>query len=142
MKEIQQFIKKFSDKEIPNIIKKGRDYYLVKPELLGVVQDYFSIGLPLGSYKKEFKPTSALLEILSKNSENKVFINKKAEWLFLCGRDVFGANIVKKGKIKNMFLVQNEQDENLGLGKLRKKGNKNTIKNLLDRGEYLRKEKY
>jgi len=109
MKEIQQFIKKFSEKEIPNIIKKGRNYYLIKEELKDLVKEYFSIGLPLGEYKREFKPTPALLEILSKNSNNKIFINKKAEWLFLCGRDVFEDNIVREGEIKDIFLVQNEE---------------------------------
>lgn len=96
-----------------------------------------SKGLSLGIQKKNFKPSLYLLEKISKLSENKIFINDKAEWLFLCGRDVFLDNVVEDNSSNKLFLVQNCRDENLGLGM--KKGN--LILNIIDRGDFLRREK-
>jgi len=57
--------------------------------------------------------------------------------MFLCGRDAFADNIVKANVNSGLVLVQNEKDENLGLGILNEKG----IRNILDRGDFLRREK-
>ena len=81
--------------------------------------------------------------MLSKDSKKKLYVNKKAEWLFLCGRDLFGSSIKRSDVKKGLVLVQNEKDENLGYGKITLPlSNKDRIvvKNILDRGYYLRKE--
>lgn len=95
-----------------------------------------SKGAYLGTQKKSFEPSLYLLERISKVSKNKVFVNKESEWLFLCGRDVFEKNILKNDATKHIFLVQNENDENLGLGMF----TRGMVKNLMDRGDFLRRE--
>ena len=141
MKALNEFLEKFTEEKIETVVKKGRNYYAADEELQklagGIDRDFFSIGIPLGEYKNDFRPSLALLEWLSKKSEKKAFINKKAEWMFLCGRDAFANNIVNSNVKNGLVLVQNEKDENLGLGLLNEKG----IKNILDRGDFLRREK-
>jgi len=81
-----------------------------------------------------------LIDVISEISQKKVFISQKAEWLFLCGRDVFEDSITKKYSDEKIVLVQNEKDENLGYGVFIKKGKEKILKNLLDKGFYLRRE--
>ena len=93
---------------------------------------------------RKFIPSPAFPDLLSEKTQKKVSINSKAEWLFLCGRDVFETSVMKNNsglscselKSGNLVLVQNEKDENLGVGRVGEK----MIKNLLDKGSYLRDE--
>ncbi|MFH1505611.1 MAG: hypothetical protein ABIE94_01325 [archaeon] len=141
MKLMNDFLEKFTSEKISDVVKKGRLYYSADPGLQelakGIEKDYFSIGVPLGEVKKDFRPSLTLLDWISKRTEKKAFVNKKAEWMFLCGRDVFYNNIVKKNVESGLVLVQNEKDENIGLGILSGGG----IKNIIDRGDFLRREK-
>ena len=141
MKPLNEFIEKFTEEKPENVVKKGREYYIVPPELQkiadGIDRNCFSIGIPLGEFKKNFKPSLSLLDWISKRTEKKVFINKKTEWLFLCGRDVFTENIIKINVKKGKVLVQNEKDENIGLGTLNDSG----VRHIMDRGDFLRREK-
>ena len=126
---------------------KDLDVMKVRNELFKVNKDVREVvekidervvyaGIKIGEEKKHFKPTLHYLDEQAKKDDNKVFVNDKAEWLFLCGRDVFMENIVKNNAKKNTFLVQNERDENLGLGSFKGK----VIMNKYDKGLYLRKK--
>jgi len=143
--ELNSFTKKFTDKKIEDVILNRDVYYLVNPELRGikniVSENEFSMGIPLGKKGKQFEPSAFLLELLSGMSDNKLFVNQKAEWLFLCERDVFPESIIKDNARGKLFLVQNERDENLGLGRKVKKDNKLLIQNVFDRGDFLRRER-
>ena len=68
-----------------------------------------SIGLFLGEEKnKKFISSLALLELLSKESDKKIYLDEKGEWLFVCGRDIFAESISKADfKDKGLVLVQN-----------------------------------
>ena len=144
MDEIKKFISGFTKTDIGNIKKIGRRYFLAEKTLEKTSEkinsEIFSIGIFLGEKKKEFRPTPALIDIIAKHSHKKIFITKKAEWLFLCDRDVFSDNIIKENEKKaGKVLVQNEKNENLGYGELIY-GKRKYIKNLLDKGNYLRRE--
>jgi ribosome biogenesis protein Nip4 len=68
-------------------------------------------------------------------TDKKTIINKKQEWIFTNSKDL---NTLGKTKVRSgLILVQNKFDENLGLGMVQKRG----IKNLLDVGDYLRRER-
>jgi ribosome biogenesis protein Nip4 len=145
---IADFISQFTDRKIENIIKIKGKYYLVSRELNELRQkikpepEY--IGLFLGEETKNcFKPGLALIDEIAKISDRKVFVNDKGEWLFLCGRDLFGKSVVKSNVNNGLVLVQSMKDENLGYGKfvgnIANKG-KTVIKNILDKGDYLRRE--
>lgn len=145
MNDLEIFVRRFTDEKI-NYAKKGKNYFLVNPELAEKeknIPDKVSSGIILGTSEERegFKPSIYLLEWLSPKTRNKVFVNDKAEWLFLCGRDVLPESIAKDISSKDIFLVQNSRDENLGLGKKVRKGKSYFIKNILDRGDFLRRER-
>ncbi len=144
---IDAFIKKFTNDTLEHE-RIGRCYYIVPPQLKDVVRKAkpFSAGLFLGEEKgKAFMPSAALLDWIAERSGKKVVIGKKAAWLFLCGRDIFGEGIVKGKAGKNeLVLVQNEDDENLGLGKVvddLSKKRKVVVNNMFDKGNFLRRER-
>jgi ribosome biogenesis protein Nip4 len=146
MSSVNKFVKQFTGKEYLEATRIGRKYFEAKEELLNIKEKMMlqphSIGLPLGEdTKKGFRPSLYLLERLSLDTSQKIFVNDKAEWLFLCGRDILSRSIVKDNSENEMCLVQNERDENLGLGKKIVKGKNVTIKNIFDRGDFLRREK-
>ena len=141
-KNLKEFLSLFVKKVDFEFEKKGRFYFLKNSSTNSVnnSSNAFSSSLPLGQEKNFFEPSLFLLELLSKQSKNKVFINSEAEWFFLCGRNVFPENIVKNASKEKIFLVQSERDENLGLGMLTKDKGRRVIKNLKDRGDFLRRE--
>jgi ribosome biogenesis protein Nip4 len=143
MNDLELFVKKFTNEKI-NYVKKGKKYFLINDEVLIVdklFSEAISSGVILGESKDNFKPSIYLLELLSRTSRNKVFVNEKSEWLFLCGRDVLPEGILKDNSSDVIFLVQNEKDENLGFGKKVDHGKNRFIKNILDRGNFLRRER-
>lgn len=145
MKELNDFTSKFTDKQIENVILNRDIYYLTNPDLRTMSSKIeikpITEGIPLGKKGKYFMPSVYLLEILSKLSTNKIYVNDKAEWLFLCGRDIFESSILKNESERKTFLVQNMKDENLGYAEKIKKGKNILIKNKLDRGDFLRRER-
>jgi ribosome biogenesis protein Nip4 len=147
--EISRFVRQFGKEQsvkLPeeNIRKIGRRNYLVSEDLwnlkLSLDRDSYSVGLFLGEEKDRFYPSPALLDLISldTSADRRVFVNDKAEWLFLCGRNILESSITKKTVSEGMVLVQNKKDENLGYGTFLKQGDVTVIKNILDRGSYLR----
>ena len=141
-----KFTSQFTAKELTDVHRVGRNFYLAEERLWqiknGVNRDVYSLGLFLGEEKMGFSPSPALVELLSKLPESdgrKVFINKKAEWLFLCGRNILSESISKNPSHLNdgIVFVQNEKDENLGYGQFKKEDTL-IIKHILDKGRYLR----
>ena len=150
MKEFEQYVKQFCDLTL-DVSWIGKEAYLADPALHDFVRRYRnpieSAGLYLGRVRgKWFEPSVALIDILARHSEQKVFVNKKTEWLFLCGRDIFRTGIKRfnpplaKG---DLVFVQNLRDENLGLGKVQGSltfGTDVAVKHVMDKGDYLRRE--
>jgi ribosome biogenesis protein Nip4 len=141
-----KFTSQFTDKTLDNVHRIGRNFYLAEKNLMdmkmGVKRDIFSVGTYLGEEKMGFSPSPALIDMISRMpdvSNRKVMINKKAEWLFLCGRNVLSDSIIKmpENSTDPLVLVQNENDENLGYGMFKKEDTL-IIKHILDKGKYLR----
>jgi len=100
-------------------------------------------GKYLGQEKKEFRPSSILLNQLSKEKINKIHLKKDAAWLFVCGRDIFENKINKiegKAEEDNLFLVLYENNC-LGYGKIDMFEGRNILKNIFDIGDFLRRER-
>ena len=154
MKLFEDFTAKFGCKLSligKNIINKSGRIFLVNKNLLKYCKrNFIYAGLYLGKIKKgKIFPSLYLLSILSKIKSNKVIVDDKASWLVICGRDVFGERILKvEGSIKkgNLVLVLNTYGECLGYGKIirdldkKPKQNEVFIENLLDIGDFLRRE--
>jgi ribosome biogenesis protein Nip4 len=145
------FTRRFSDINLEPVWLNKRAFLMsdtLKEFANKYTQPIESAGRYLGKVKgKKFEPSVTLIDVLSKSSDKKLVINKNAEWLFLCGRDLFTSSIlsftppIKKG---SWMLIQNDQDENLGYGEVNASltfGKKDVVGNLLDRGDFLRREK-
>jgi len=133
------------------ILNKSGRYFLINKNLLGYVQkDFYYAGTYLGKAKKgKFFPSFNLLTILAKGDANKIVVDKKAAWLFICGRDIFrkGITAVRGSRRKGDYtLVLNEFGECLGFGKIissleaEAKKTEVAIKNISDVGDFLRRE--
>jgi ribosome biogenesis protein Nip4 len=149
---IDQFIRGFTEKKIPDIVKIGREYYQLRADMKELMNKInrninrqpVSAGLFLGEDKgKHFRPSMALLEMLGPMTERWVMIDENSEWLFTCGRDVFGKSVVKSNVSKGLAIVVNRSKEVLGYGMVAgslENSNKIFLNNFLDRGDYLRRE--
>jgi ribosome biogenesis protein Nip4 len=133
------------------ILEKSQRYYLLNPRLRKIGQeDFFYAGLYLGKVGKKgvFFPSFNLLNMLVDVVANKIVVDQKAAWLFICGRDVFRTGIMKVMGSKHKddaTLVLNEFGECLGFGtimdSLNESDSKVAVKNVLDIGDFLRREK-
>lgn len=131
------------------VIEREQSYYLLNPTLAKVTRGSFLYaGLYLGKVKSGmFFPSFNFLNMLVSVAPNKVVIERKAAWLFICGRDIFQKGIVKLMGSKrrgDYTLVMNEFGECLGFGEidggLDQGTGKVSVRNVLDVGDFLRRE--
>ena len=150
--KINEFIKYFCEDLKIEYTRIKNDYYLASEELIAakkMIDEHSrlkikTMGMHLGSDKGLFKPTLAFLNMLAGHSKKKIFLNTKGEWLFVCKRDIMKDSIDKINAKNGLVLIQNQWDENLGLGRvvgniLDSSPNKVVIKNVMNTGEYLGK---
>jgi len=153
MKPINEFIRQFGAginlKE--NLVVKNKNRYFLLNENLKklVAKDFFYAGIYLGKTKNgKFFPSFNLLRMMAREKANKIIVDKRTEWLFICGRDIFKQGIVKVmgSKRKGDYtLILNQHVECLGFGKILRNldGEKEgvVVKNISDIGDFLRREK-
>lgn len=134
------------------MIEKNGRYYLVNPILKTIVrEDFFYVGVYLGKVKEgKFFPSFNLLGMLSKKETNRVIVDRKTAWLFICGRDILRKSIVRvqgSGEKNTNTLVLNEFGECLGFGRIVEKLSdlavidKIAVRNVSDIGDFLRRER-
>ena len=154
MTEINDFVAQFNT-SIPldesQIVRHRNRYYILSKTLKQYApKGFFYAGAYLGAVKgASFFPSFLFLAMLAKSKANKLVLNKKTAWLFICGRDVFQRGILKENNLKkgDYALVLNEHNECLGFGKIMHNlrgvpdANKVAVKNILDLGDFLRREK-
>jgi ribosome biogenesis protein Nip4 len=152
MKQIKDFVSRFQTRislDENLIVKRQNRYFLLNENLKRLIsEDFFYAGTYLGKTKNgKFFPSFNLLRMIAKKKTNKIIVDKKTEWLFICGRDIFKKGIInvlgskRKG---NYTLILNQHDECLGFGKIlcnldKEKGV--AVKNISDIGDFLRREK-
>ena len=105
----------------------------------------------LGKAKEgKFFPSFTLLGMLAKKEAYRIVLDKKAAWLFICGRDVLRKSIVRvagPGRKDTNTLVFNEFGECLGFGRIVENlrgsavDNGLVVRNVLDVGDFLRRER-
>jgi ribosome biogenesis protein Nip4 len=132
------------------IVDRGGRRFLLNEDLRHFVsEDAFYAGTYLGRVKDgRFSPSFNLLRIIAERKANKVIVNRKTEWLFICGRDVFRSgitDIVGSKRKGDYVLVLNRHHECLGYGEILHNLDANTkgvaVRNILDIGDFLRREK-
>ena len=135
------------------VIEKNGRFYLINECLLPLVRhDFFYIGVFLGKAKEgKFFPSFNLLSILAKEGGNRVVLDRKSAWLFICGRDVLAKSILRihgSAKKNTNTLVLNEFGECLGFGRIvgklsgDGKSDELAVRNVSDVGDFLRRERY
>ena len=154
MKAIKDFVAQFGA-SIPfdesRIVRNRNRYYMLSKKLKQQApKGFFYAGTYLGAVKGDsFFPSFLLLAIIAESKANKLVVDKKTAWLFICGRDIFKKGILKGNNLKkgDYALVLNEHNECLGFGKIvsnireETDANKVAVKNILDIGDFLRREK-
>jgi len=146
MNKLISFVKQFTKeevKELNSVEKIGKKYFYISKEIKELKDkiplETYSAGLPIGELKNnKFMPSIALLDILANYTDKKIIVNKKGETVFLYGKEVFPENFEKCNVKEGICLVLNANNEVLGYGELTKRKN---IKNILDRGDFLRRER-
>lgn len=139
---------------------KKREVYLLSEELYDFLYDFLKekdikplfAGLKLGEVGRRFRFTVEGTFFLVKKKKKRIYVNDRGEMLFLYGRDIFSESVVKATpdiKENDIVFVCNKAGDILGIGKSRYEADKLrsvekdrvVVENLVDRGEYLRKEK-
>jgi len=155
MKPIEDFVSRLKasislDENL--IVKKENRYFLINERLRSQIQkDFFYAGAYLGKVKGGiFFPSFILLAMIAEGKANKIMVDHRTAWLFICGRDVFKQGILdvtgsrRKG---DYTLILTQRNECLGFGKISsnigEEGDKSKVivKNISDIGDFLRREK-
>lgn len=132
------------------LVKKENRYFLLSENLKRTItKDFFYAGICLGQIRDgKFLPSFSLLRMMAEQEGNKVVVDEKTEWLFICGRDIFRQGILRaEGSEKrgSYTLVLNGHSECLGFGEILRdlgiEGEGVAIKNVLDIGDFLRRER-
>jgi ribosome biogenesis protein Nip4 len=153
MKPINDFTSRFHASIILDeslIVKKENRYFLLNGNLKNLVaENFFYAGTYLGKIKSgKFFPSFNVLRMIAERKANKIIVNDKAAWLFICGRDIFRQGILEadgSNRKGDYTLVLNLHRECLGFGKIvvsleeEKKGV--AVKNISDIGDFLRRER-
>jgi ribosome biogenesis protein Nip4 len=127
----------------------GRIFLLKDNLRKHVPEGFYYAGTFLGEVKNgRLVPGFGLLNLITATEAKRVFVDKKTEWLFICGRDVFAEGITKTSGTARKWdyvLVLNSHGECLGFGRvvgdLERKRARVAVKNLLDIGDFLRRER-
>lgn len=147
IKEINYFASLFGSSPSLNeelIVKKQNRYFLLNEVLKkSVSTDFFYAGIYLGkTVEGKLFPGFELLRLLAEKKASSIIVDKKTEWLFICGRDIFKqgiVNIAGAGQKGDHVLVLNNHGECLGFGRivcdLSKTERGLAVKNILDIGE-------
>jgi ribosome biogenesis protein Nip4 len=132
------------------MIEKENRWFLLNENLRELITDsFFYAGTYLGKVKHTtFFPSFILLGMIAEKKGNKILVDTRTEWLFVCGRDVFRQGVLKvQGSTEKgeYALVLNQHGECLGFGKILRdidKGKgKVVLRNISDLGDFLRREK-
>jgi len=132
------------------VVKKQDRYFLLNTTLKRLItKDFYHAGTYLGKTKNgRFFPSFSLLTLMARTNANKIVVDKKTEWLFICGRDVFREGIVRMIGAKkrgDYALILNEYDECLGFGRLSHNLDEDKtdvlVRNISDIGDFLRRER-
>lgn len=131
------------------VVKQHDRYFLLNENAKKFVYpDFLYAGTYLGKSKgPKFFPSFDFLDLLSRTKSNKINVDNKTAWLFICGRDIFrkGIRSYSGASYKGAHsLVLNEFGECLGFGRiirpLEKADDGLAVKHISDIGDFLRRE--
>ena len=153
IKNLTTFVKQFGIEmkwKKESMVRQNEKVFLIKDNLRQYVfKSFYHAGIYLGKIRDgQFLPSFYLLRLIATKKASKIVVNKKTEWLFTCGRDVFRQGVVEVSgsKRKSEYtLIMNEENECLGFGKILSNFNQQdkrlVVRNVLDIGDFLRRER-
>ncbi|ADB57627.1 PUA domain-containing protein [Archaeoglobus profundus] len=135
----------------------AKELYALSKDLANFINrvklNYVCVGIKVGEVgSRRLRFTLEGSFYLIRREKKKVYVDEKGEMLFLYGRDIFARSVVKVTddvEENDVVFVCNSKGDILGLGKSRFDASRYkdveedrvVVENLVDRGEYLRKEK-
>ena len=139
------------------LVNENKEVYALSKDLVKFLElhkiGYVVAGIKVGEVgSRRFRFSLEGTFYLVKKNKKKVFVNDRGEMLFLYGRDIFAESVVdvtKDVRENDIVFVCNRRGDILGIGKARFDAerikyvakDRIVVENLVDRGEYLRKEK-
>ncbi len=139
------------------LVNDSKEVFALSKDLSNFIKrfklNYVCIGIKVGEVGcRRFRFSLEGTFYLIKRERKKVYVDERGEMLFLYGRDIFARSVVgitDDVKENDIVFVCNTKGDILGLGKSRFDAGKYkevdedrvVVENLIDRGEYLRKEK-
>ncbi len=146
-----------NDNELLILEMDKREVYALSKDLYKFLElfkiDFVNAGIKVGEVgSRRLRFTLEGSFYLAKRERKRVYVDEKGEMLFLYGRDIFARSVVRVTddvRENDIVFVCNEKGDILGLGKSRFNADRYervekdriVVENLVDRGEYLRKEK-
>ncbi len=147
MRTAQEFVAEFTTQPFKKIfpgemrIFKSVVYH-VPFELPALDRDAVYAGERLGTLKgNAFSPSLLLLSLLGKHTQFRTEVADKQAFLFTCGRDLFANGLSKRLSQHGYTLIIDNEGNVLGYAGMAKEKGKTLLKNLLDRGDFLRRER-
>lgn len=138
------------------LVNDRREVFALSKELANFIErlklNFVHVGIKVGEIgSRRFRFTIEGSFYLSKRKK-RVYVDEKGEMLFLYGRDIFARSVVEVTddvRENDVVFVCNKRGDIIGLGRSRfnaerywkVEGERIVVENLVDRGEYLRKEK-
>ena len=142
---LQEFLKPFGIQRELNAQLLNRSYYIVKDKQLLEKRPIYSGECIAHIRGPVLIPSTTFLQQIGKAARRHVTVNAKGEWLFICGRDVFGKAIVEHNNpiVGDRVVILNEHKECLGYGDMTATldSKRVVIKRLFDIGDLLRRER-
>ena len=121
--------------------------FVVNPEVAARIHDRSRMiyaGDLLGRTKREFIPSASLLRGLGKmKGPNKVWVDDRVGWLFVCGRDIFEESIVRAEGLleEGAYFLVILGDDCLGYVRVETQDGRRLLRNMFDLGDFLRRER-
>ena len=142
---LQEFLRLFGIKKELATQLVGRSYYLVKDRQLLSKHPAYAGECIAHIRGPVLIPSIDFLQQIGKEARKHVVLNPKAEWLYICGRDVFAKGIASHNNpaVGDRVVVLNQHKECLGYGDMTAPLTEQrvVIKRLFDIGDLLRRER-
>ena len=137
-----EFLKPFGIKQAPEARIINRSYCITKESTYGAIYSGECIAHIRGPV---LIPSTTFLQQIAKQARKHITVNAKGEWLFICGRDIFGKAIIEHNNpaVGDRVVILNEHKECIGYGDMIAPldSKRVVVKRLFDIGDLLRRER-
>ncbi len=142
---IQEFLQPFGIKKNVEFQLVGRSYFIVKDRQFLSKRPAYAGECIAHIRGPVLIPSIDFLQQIGKEARKHVIVSAKAEWLFICGRDIFAKGIVSHNnpEVKDRVVILTQNKECLGYGEMTAPltDARVVIKRLFDIGDLLRRER-